>query len=165
MKTLLVIAALVVSLNGFAENKSDNFVYNDVYNTQNMVSARTVYRSMDSSLQLYRQYIYKYDENGRIVEKEAEKWDTFNSCWTPDYQLSYSYEGKNFTIDYAGWNASKKCFKQISERTVYKPNMDGLTLSFYKYTRNASDNSWKLQEQYNNLDYTSETRLIAENLK
>ena len=49
MKTLLVIAALVVSLNGFAENKSDNFVYNDVYNTQNMVSARTVYRSMDSS--------------------------------------------------------------------------------------------------------------------
>ena len=88
MKTLLVIAALVVSLNGFAENKSDNFVYNDVYNTQNMVSARTVYRSMDSSLQLYRQYIYKYDENGRIVEKEAEKWDTFNSCWTPDYQLS-----------------------------------------------------------------------------
>ena len=161
MKTVLIIAALAASLNVFAGNRSDEPVYNDFYNANSLLSARTVYSNADGEKQPCRIFIYSYDDNNRIVKKEAERWDAQKSCWLPDYQLLYSYEGNAFAVDYAGWNERTKKFDKNSERSAYLPGANDQTMKYYKYKRNA-DNTWKLTEQYDNLDCSSTSIMIAE---
>ena len=75
LKTVIVSALLLVcGLNASADNKS-NLIYNSE-EVNGMKVAETVYKMDGNTLANYMKYNYKYDDQNRMTESEALKWNT-----------------------------------------------------------------------------------------
>src|SRR5574344_1416474 len=122
MKTLLVIAALAVAtLTSFADNNG-KFIYKNVENNKNQLTEQTVYRADDSGQYLTPtiKYSFTYDAQNRVSEKEACNWDGGSETWVPAYRWSYEYNEGGYTISYSTWNADRKEYNAVSQRSEYK---------------------------------------------
>ena len=74
LKTLILFSFLFVcGMNASADNKS-NLIYNSE-EVNGMKVAETVYKMDGSTLANYMKYNYKYDDQKRITESEALKWN------------------------------------------------------------------------------------------
>lgn len=104
LKTVIVSALLLVcGLNASADNKS-NLIYNSE-EVNGMKVAETVYKMDGNTLANYMKYNYKYDDNKRMTESEALKWDSNKDEWVKNLRINYIYEGKTVTTNYYKWNA------------------------------------------------------------
>ena len=75
LKTVIVSALLLVcGLNASADNKS-NLIYNSE-EVNGMKVAETVYKMDGNTLANYMKYNYKYDDQNRMTESEALKWNS-----------------------------------------------------------------------------------------
>ena len=63
-------------------------------------------------------YNYKYDDNKRMIESEALKWNNSKDAWEKDLRINYTYEGKTVTTNYYKWNAKKQAYVLVPEMTV-----------------------------------------------
>ena len=108
LKTLILFSFLFVcGMNASADNKS-NLIYN-----------------MDgSTLANYMKYNYKYDDQKRITESEALKWNAVKNAWTHDMCIRYAYEGKSITTTYYKWSNKKNTYILIPEMTITMDNPD-----------------------------------------
>ena len=92
LKTLILFSFLFVcGMNASADNKS-NLIYNSE-EVNGMKVAETVYKMDGSTLANYMKYNYKYDDQKRITESEALKWNAVKNAWTHDMCIRYAYEG------------------------------------------------------------------------
>ena len=97
LKTVIVSALLLVcGLNASADNKS-NLIYNSE-EVNGMKVAETVYKMDGNTLANYMKYNYKYDDQNRMTESEALKWNSTKNTWGKDMCIRYAYQGK--TSDY-----------------------------------------------------------------
>jgi hypothetical protein len=87
--------------------------------------AETVYKMDGSTLANYMKYNYKYDDQNRMTENEALKWNAVKNTWTNDMCIRYAYQGKSVTTTYYKWNNKKNTYILIPEMTVTmdNPNM------------------------------------------
>ena len=121
LKTVIVSALLLVcGLNASAENKS-NLIYNSE-EVNGMKVAETVYKMDGNTLANYMKYNYKYDDNKRMTESEALKWDSNKDEWVKNLRINYIYEGKTVTTNYYKWNAKKRAYVLVPEMTVTMDN-------------------------------------------
>ena len=124
LKTVIVsVLLLVCGLNASADNKS-NLIYNSE-EVNGMKVAETVYKMDGNTLANYMKYNYKYDDNKRMTESEALKWDSNKDEWVKNLRINYIYEGKTVTTNYYKWNAKKRAYVLVPEMTVImdNPNM------------------------------------------
>ena len=115
LKTLILFSFLFVcGMNVSADNKS-NLIYNSE-EVNGMKVAETVY---------YMKYNYKYDDQNRMTESEAMKWNAVKNTWTNDMCIRYAYQGKSVTTTYYKWNNKKGTYVLIPEMTITmdNPNM------------------------------------------
>ena len=91
-----------------------------------VVSLATSARSYDNqliyTLANYMKYNYKYDDNKRMIESEALKWNNSKDAWEKDLRINYTYEGKTVTTNYYKWNAKKQAYVLVPEMTVTMDN-------------------------------------------
>ena len=121
LKTVIVSALLLVcGLNASADNKS-NLIYNSE-EVNGMKVAETVYKMDGNTLANYMKYNYKYDDNKRMIESEALKWNNSKDAWEKDLRINYTYEGKTVTTNYYKWNAKKQAYVLVPEMTVTMDN-------------------------------------------
>lgn len=121
LKTVIVSALLLVcGLNASADNKS-NLIYNSE-EVNGMKVAETVYKMDGNTLANYMKYNYKYDDNKRMTESEALKWDSNKDEWVKNLRINYIYEGKTVTTNYYKWNAKKRTYVLVPEMTVTMDN-------------------------------------------
>lgn len=121
LKTVIVSALLLVcGLNASADNKS-NLIYNSE-EVNGMKVAETVYKMDGNTLANYMKYNYKYDDNKRMTESEALKWDSNKDEWVKNLRINYIYEGKTVTTNYYKWNAKKRAYVLVPEMTVTMDN-------------------------------------------
>ena len=121
LKTVIVSALLLVcGLNASADNKS-NLIYNSEEKDGVMVG-QTVYKMDGNTLANYMKYNYKYDDNKRMTESEALKWDSNKDEWVKNLRINYIYEGKTVTTNYYKWNAKKRAYVLVPEMTVTMDN-------------------------------------------
>ena len=121
LKTVIVSALLLVcGLNASADNKS-NLIYNSEEKDGVMVG-QTVYKMDGNTLANYMKYNYKYDDNKRMIESEALKWNSSKDEWEKDLRINYMYEGKTVTTNYYKWNAKKQAYVLVPEMTVTMDN-------------------------------------------
>lgn len=124
LKTVIVSALLLVcGLNASADNKS-NLIYNSE-EVNGMKVAETVYKMDGNTLANYMKYNYKYDDQNRMTESEALKWNSTKNTWGKDMCISYAYQGKTMTNTYYKWNNKKGEYILVPEMTVImdNPNM------------------------------------------
>ena len=121
LKTVIVSALLLVcGLNASSDNKS-NLIYNSE-EVNGMKVAETVYKMDGNTLANYMKYNYKYDDNKRMTESEALKWDSNKDEWVKNLRINYIYEGKTVTTNYYKWNAKKRTYVLVPEMTVTMDN-------------------------------------------
>ena len=83
---------------------------------------QTVYKMDGNTLANYMKYNYKYDDNKRMIESEALKWNSSKDEWEKDLRINYTYEGKTVTTNYYKWNAKKQAYVLVPEMTVTMDN-------------------------------------------
>ena len=124
LKTVIVSALLLVcGLNASADNKS-NLIYNSE-EVNGMKVAETVYKMDGNTLANYMKYNYKYDDQNRMTESEALKWNSTKNTWGKDMCIRYAYKVKTMTTTYYKWNNKKGEYILVPEMTVImdNPNM------------------------------------------
>ena len=124
LKTVIVSALLLVcGLNASADNKS-NLIYNSE-EVNGMKVAETVYKMDGNTLANYMKYNYKYDDQNRMTESEALKWNSTKNTWGKDMCIRYAYQVKTMTTTYYKWNNKKGEYILVPEMTVImdNPNM------------------------------------------
>ena len=122
LKTVALSAVLLVSSVAVsARNYDNNLIYNSE-EENGMLIGQTVYKKEGSSLANYMKYNYKYDDNKRMTESEALKWDSNKDEWVKNLRINYIYEGKTVTTNYYKWNAKKRTYVLVPEMTVTMDN-------------------------------------------
>ncbi len=121
LKTMMVSALLLVcGMSASADNKS-NLIYNSE-EVDGVKVAETVYKMNGSTLSNYMRYNYKYDDEKRMTENEALKWNESKGIWVKDMCIRYAYQGKIVTATYYKWNNKKGEYVLVPEMTVTMDN-------------------------------------------
>ena len=92
-------------------------------------------------------YLFTYDENNRVVRKEALRWSRSENDWVNSFCLTFTYNDDSMNIEYAKWNKRKKSYDESTERVVYKINAN-MFASYSHYKRNLPDDDWTLESNY-----------------
>lgn len=124
LKTVIISALLLVcGLNVSADNKS-NLIYNSE-EVNGVMVGQTVYKMEGSALANYMKYNYTYDDQKRMTESEALKWNSNKNSWDNDMCIRYAYQGKSVTTTYYKWNKKQGEYVLVPEMTVTmdNPNM------------------------------------------
>ena len=120
---VLSVVLLMTSFVASARSYDGQLVYNPVEENGVMVG-QTVYKMNGSTLANYMKYNYKYDDQKRITESEALKWNAVKNAWTHDMCIRYAYEGKSITTTYYKWSNKKNTYILIPEMTITMDNPD-----------------------------------------
>lgn len=121
LKTFILLSILFVcEMNVSAANKS-NLIYNSE-EVNGVKVAETVYKMDGNTLANYMKYNYKYDDQKRMTESEALKWNEGKGAWVKDMCIRYVYQGKSVTTSYYKWNNKKSDYILIPEMTVTMDN-------------------------------------------
>lgn len=118
LKTVVLSAALLVSSLAVSARSYDNSL---IYNTEEengVMVGQTVFKMEGTSLANYMKYSYKYDDNKRMTESTAMKWNNTRNQWENDLRINYIYQGKTVTTNYYKWNKKKSEFVLVPEMTV-----------------------------------------------
>lgn len=124
LKTVILSALLLVcGLNASADNKS-NLIYNSE-EVNGVMVGQTVYKMEGSALANYMKYNYTYDNQNRMTESEALKWNSTKNAWDNDMCIRYAYQGKSVITTYYKWNKKQGEYVLVPEMTVTmdNPNM------------------------------------------
>ena len=120
---VLSAALLIASFTASARNNDGQLIYNPI-EENGMTVGQTVYKMDGNTLANYMKYNYKYDDQKRITESEALKWNAVKNAWTHDMCIRYAYEGKSITTTYYKWSNKKNTYILIPEMTITMDNPD-----------------------------------------
>lgn len=143
MKSLVM--AVIFAANGlvsFATGMTDKFAYNYQVDDDNRVTSELVYKSEGKYLKHHLKYDYTYDEAGRVVEKEAFKWNDIRQAYQPYYCMTYAYDAEGVALEYAAWDGEAQAYSAGRQRAVY--NLTGAGLLYQAYEWDALLNGWQL---------------------
>ena len=118
---ILSAVLLVMSLATSARSYDGQLVYNPI-EENGVTVGQTVYKMNGNTLANYMKYSYKYDDNKRMIESEALKWNSDKNEWQKDLRINYTYVGKSVTTKYYKWNNKKQTYVLVPEMTVTMDN-------------------------------------------
>lgn len=118
---ILSAVLLVMSLATSARSYDGQLVYNPI-EENGVTVGQTVYKMNGNTLVNYMKYSYKYDDNKRMIESEALKWNSDKNEWQKDLRINYTYVGKSVTTKYYKWNNKKQTYVLVPEMTVTMDN-------------------------------------------
>lgn len=112
---ILSAVLLVMSLAVSARSYDGQLVYNPI-EENGVTVGQTVYKMNGNTLANYMKYSYKYDDNKRMIESEALKWNSDKNEWQKDLRINYTYIGKSVTTKYYKWNNKKQAYVLVSPK-------------------------------------------------
>ncbi|WP_165155650.1 DUF3836 domain-containing protein [Parabacteroides sp. ZJ-118] len=76
------------------------------------IVSKVVFLQENGLLSKQVRYEFQYNENGKVSEKKAFRWDRANDEWVPFYQITYQYDDQSGEIktSYGMWDKKKKDF-------------------------------------------------------
>lgn len=123
-KTVILSTLLLACGMNLSAEKKNHLIYNST-EENGLTTEQTVYKADGNMLVNYMKYSYKYDEQNRVSEREALKWNANAQAWVKDMCIHYAYQGKSMTTTYYKWNNKKEQYVLLPEMTVTmdNPNM------------------------------------------
>lgn len=161
MKTLVMTAIFAVTamVNAFGSNVEKEFVYNDVMDGEQVVSQMVYEMKGDKYLNFHLKYIFKYDAENRIIQKEALKWNEIEQAFERYYCLNYNYSEAGTDVEYALWDNTTNDYSDIKEKVIYLQAGDSVNYLSYKWNEKAND--WNLMVEHDTSK--EDVRLLAGN--
>lgn len=128
-KAVVMVAVVMASVMNFSASAMNptEFVTNNEM-TGELIAAKNIYRNEDGHLYRHLRYTYTYDNENRVISKEAAKWDSVKEVWTPYFKMNVEYSANEVTVDYARWNDRSKTYNSNVEKAVYALNDNNATL-------------------------------------
>ena len=128
-KAVVMVVVVMASVMNFAASAVNpaKYVTNDEM-TGELMTAKTIFRNEDGHLFRHLRYTYTYDNENRVVSKEASKWDSTKATWIPYFKLDVEYTDTEVELNYARWNSRSNAYDSKVEKSVYAVNDDSATL-------------------------------------
>ena len=128
-KAVVMVAVVMASVMNFSASAMNptEFVTNNEM-TGEVITAKNIYRNEDGHLYRHLRYTYTYDNENRVISKEAAKWDSVKEVWTPYFRMNVEYSANEVTVDYARWDDRSKTYNSTVEKAVYALNDNNATL-------------------------------------
>lgn len=111
LKAVVMVAVVMASVLNFSANAMNptDYVKNEEMSGE-LVTARTIFRNEDGYLFRHLRYTYSYDNENRVISKEASKWDSVKEAWIPYFKLDIEYTGDEVSLSYARWNSKDNAY-------------------------------------------------------
>lgn len=145
MKTLVMtmIMAMTAATNVFSNNSDNSDRPKFAYNCQvedEQVTAQQVYRVTDSRLlSRHLEYRFAYDDQGRVIRKEALKWAEASQAYERYYCMEVSYLADGVELRLARWDNDAQEYSQSKERTVYRADATGVDYMAYRWCEQSDE--------------------------
>ena len=119
LKAVVMVAVVMASVLNFSANAMNptDYVKNEEMSGE-LVTARTIFRNEDGYLFRHLRYSYGYDNENRVISKEASKWDSVKEAWVPYFKLDIEYTGDEVSLSYARWNSKDNAYNDNIETSL-----------------------------------------------
>lgn len=120
-KSVVVIAFLLMGSFAMQATSPRNYLY-DTKEENGKIISKVVFLNNDGLLNREIKYEFTYNEEGKVAEKKAFRWNNKNTDWEPFYLITYQYEegSDTFSSVYAMWNKQKQNFN-LNAQTMIIP--------------------------------------------
>lgn len=141
---MMVLVAMVVTGIAGAELKAQDseFVTNEITDGD-LVTSKVIYR-MDGALYRHMKYDFSYDDQERMIAKEAFKWNGGTDKWVPYFKITYLYADNEIIMEYARWNERHRAYIDSVEKSVYELNEDNMPVAYINYKWNGAEKDWSM---------------------
>ena len=143
-RTIAMMAVMAACIFNSVMKAQDEFITNQVMDGE-LVTSKTIFKKDGSYLRHHMQYAFTYDNENRMVSKEAFKWNDVKKEWAPYFKMTYQYSDNEITINYAQWNESHKAYNKNTQTSVYELNEENIP---------TANKIYKQKEEINNSDWT-----------
>lgn len=155
---MTAIMAATSLVNASAALIPGEFVYNKTTDDTGLVQTETVYRVEDGKyLKHHLKYEYAYDETGRMVRKEARKWDEASQSYERYYCMDVNYRLTATDVLYAAWDDETGTYSARREKATYQLTPEGVAYQGYEWSEHMQD--WNLLLAHNE---GSQVELLAQ---
>ena len=155
MNTIITICTVLSMYMTSLENVNSEYFYNaDIEN--GIVTTMYVYDNSSTGLTPKLSYDFKYDAEGRLIEKTTNRWDKWSQQYKPSSRLEMTYTDKGYEVAHSVW--SKKGWKP-TEIAFYQVENDQILSVNYLYPNHQGE--FNSVEQLTVID-PIEGRLLAQ---
>ena len=110
-KSILVLAVMFLCNLAMSAASPREYMY-DTKEENGKVISKVIFLNDNGLLSKEFKYEFSYNENGKVSEKTAYRWNESKETWIPYYQTIYTYNVETGEINttYGMWNQKKKDF-------------------------------------------------------
>ena len=117
-KEILSLVVLFVCSLAMSAASPRNYLY-DTKEENGKIVSKVVFLQEEGLLNKQVKYEFTYNDNGRVAEKKAYRWNKTKETWDPYYLISYQYnEDGNITSEYGMWNKKKKDYSLNQQKMI-----------------------------------------------
>ena len=110
-KSILVLAVMFLCNLAMSAASPREYMY-DTKEENGKIVSKVIFLNDNGLLSKEFKYEFSYNENGKVSEKTAYRWNESKETWVPYYQTIYTYNVETGEINttYGMWNQKKKDF-------------------------------------------------------
>ncbi len=114
--TLVVLFVCSLAMNAASPR---NYLY-DTKEENGKIVSKVIFLQEEGLLNKQVKYEFTYNDNGKVAEKKAYRWNQSKETWDPYYLISYQYNEEKGEINsvYGMWNKKKKDFSLNTQEMV-----------------------------------------------
>ena len=117
-KEILSFVVLFVCSLAMSAASPRNYLY-DTKEENGKIVSKVIFLQEEGLLNKQVKYEFAYNDNGKVAEKKAYRWNQAKETWDPYYLITYQYnEDGNITSEYGMWNKKKKDFSLNTQEMV-----------------------------------------------
>lgn len=123
LKAVIMAVLVMASVMNFSASAATpiSYVRNDEMSGE-LVTSRTIFKNEGGYLFRHLLYTFTYDNENRVVNKEAFRWDNAKEAWVPYFNMNVEYKDQEVVVNYGRWNARSHAYDSHLEKSVYQWN-------------------------------------------
>ena len=117
-KEILTLVVLFVCSLAMSAASPRNYLY-DTKEENGKIVSKVIFLQEEGLLNKQVKYEFTYNDNGKVAEKKAYRWNKTKETWDPYYLISYQYnEDGNITSEYGMWDKKKKDYSLNQQKMI-----------------------------------------------
>ena len=117
-KEILSFVVLFVCSLAMSAASPRNYLYDKKEENGKIVS-KVIFLQEEGLLNKQVKYEFAYNDNGKVAEKKAYRWNQAKETWDPYYLITYQYnEDGNITSEYGMWDKKKKDYSLNTQKML-----------------------------------------------
>ena len=117
-KEILSFVVLFVCSLAMSAASPRNYLY-DTKEENGKIVSKVIFLQEEGLLNKQVKYEFAYNDNGKVAEKKAYRWNQAKETWDPYYLVTYQYnEDGNITSEYGMWDKKKKDYSLNTQKML-----------------------------------------------